>query len=434
MPLPRPRRARRSAGAPDGGAPATRRRQRGASLVEALIGFLVVATGMLAAAQWQVRLREASDLARQRTEAVRLARRALEDTRADLARAAPAAAGRDGGVVGGSATATDDVAGANTRYTVTREAREDQTDRHHAVRITVQWDDRRGTAQRLDLASLVPAQPPALALALGQSPWSREGGPVDGRHPAIPREARSLGDGRSVLRPVADGPVLWVLDDRSGRITARCRAAPGTTDLGECEVTDARLLSGRVRHARAAPPGPVDAARAHDRPLALQVRLELAHGGGTAPECLGEPVRLVTVDARQRTLAVPIDAAGPPGGADTGDRHWRYHCAVTPASAGPNRVPHWSGRLRIELPGARPGDPPAGWRVCRYSADTDGSGAVDRAAEATEVHDQVSEALPEQNYLVVDGRRGCPAAPASGRAEGALAWSSENPTTVEHRP
>ena len=59
-----------------------RRLQRGASLIEALIGFLVLSVGLLASTRWQLQLRHAADLARQQAEALRWAQQEMEQLRA----------------------------------------------------------------------------------------------------------------------------------------------------------------------------------------------------------------------------------------------------------------------------------------------------------------------------------------------------------------
>ena len=57
------------------------KRARGATLLEALVAFLVLSLGMLTMARVQTSLRLNSDTARQRTEAVRLAAEDMETLR-----------------------------------------------------------------------------------------------------------------------------------------------------------------------------------------------------------------------------------------------------------------------------------------------------------------------------------------------------------------
>jgi len=56
--------------------------QRGVGLIEALIAFLVLSLGMLAIARVQSDMRAHAELARQRTEAVRIAQQDIETLRA----------------------------------------------------------------------------------------------------------------------------------------------------------------------------------------------------------------------------------------------------------------------------------------------------------------------------------------------------------------
>ena len=56
--------------------------QRGIGLIEALLAFLVLSLGMLAIARLQSDLRSNAELARQRSEAVRIAQQEIETLRA----------------------------------------------------------------------------------------------------------------------------------------------------------------------------------------------------------------------------------------------------------------------------------------------------------------------------------------------------------------
>jgi hypothetical protein len=79
---------------------------------------------------------------------------------------------------------------------------------------------------------------------------------------------------------------------------------------------------------------------------------------------------------------------------------------------------------------------PAGWRigsspddrkVCRYSADQDGSGAVDSNAEHPNSYSNVDGPLMQQNFLIVRGDQDCPAADPGAAPVASLA-------TVQHQP
>ena len=62
--------------------PTAMRHQRGTTLLEALIAFLVLSLGILTIGRVQTHLRLGSDIARQRAEAVRLGQEELENLRA----------------------------------------------------------------------------------------------------------------------------------------------------------------------------------------------------------------------------------------------------------------------------------------------------------------------------------------------------------------
>ncbi len=97
-------------------------RQCGTTLIEALVAFLVLSVGMLTIARMQTQLRAGSDLARQRSEAVRLAQEDIESLRAFAVLAASAGARSYEGLGNGSRT-VDAASGyaTPTRYLVARE-------------------------------------------------------------------------------------------------------------------------------------------------------------------------------------------------------------------------------------------------------------------------------------------------------------------------
>lgn len=421
--------------------------QRGASLLEALIGTMVVAVGMLATAQWQARLRLAADLARQQSEAARMAQQEIETLRAFAQRGTSAAGPASYDAVAAATRALDAAAGANTVYTLDRQVHGHGDTAMKTLAVRVDWPDMRGTLHSLQLEGVITGQAPALALALAQAPAGREAGPLRGRHAAIPRAAAELPDGRIAFKPFTGGEEAWLFDRRSGRVVGACEGVPtdkashqlALADLARCRTTDALLLAGRVRFALSAAPDP---AAAHEAPLPLAVDLlTTSTGHSSAPRCVGEAVKEVVFGppGRTRSLAVPIDATpaslGVTTWTDVGDRHWQFHCAVPPAPAVQGaEFPHWSGRLQFSPLGWTIGTVVGARRICRYSADTDGSGAVDRPAENPDSPSGVSAALSSLNFLVVDGPQDCPARSAAGTAVGTLPWSHANPATVPHQP
>jgi Tfp pilus assembly protein PilX len=420
--------------------------QRGASLLEALIGFVIVTLGLLGTAQWQQRLRQAADLARQQAAAVRLAQDELEALRAIAARGRlPSPSGFD--ALGDAESTRPAQAGARTTQALSRQLAEGPAPALKQVRLQIAWEDHRGGTHSLQLGSTLAAPAPALAAALAQVPAGLGAAPRLGRHAGIPAGAADLGDGRSVFKPRDDGDEAWLFNHRSGRIVGRCTGLPGTrgsaqltaADLSDCGPADAVLLSGRVRFALSTTPDP---AAANDLPLPLAVTLQLSSSGHpAAPVCQGEAMRLLEQASleRPRTLTVPVGldpaSLALAGWRETGERWWQYHCAVprAPASA-PGRAPVWSGRLSFSAIGWTLGTVPGSQRLCRYSADTDGSGAVDRPAESPETLSDVDDALTEQNFLVVDGSLPCPTAAAASLAASPLPWSHVNAATVPHQP
>lgn len=426
--------------------PPTPHQLRGASLLEALVSAVIVAVGLLATAQWQRHLRQEADLARQQAAAVQVAQGELETLRAFSVRATtPEPAGFD--AIGSGSHSLPATAGANTAYTVERQVGTGSAPSLKEVLLRITWPDRSGQVQELRVASAIGGQAPALALALTQPPAGRDAAPLLGRHAAIPAAAADLPDGRSVFKPLRDGDIAWLFDRRSGRIVARCDGVPaarsnaqlGADDLTRCSAADAVLLSGRVRFALGTSP---DATAANDLPMPLATALVLTSTGHpAAPDCHGEDVRLVGIGSADRPRWMTVAASATPASeglaswAETGDRFWQFHCAVTRAA--PQREgagPSWSGRLEFRPSGWTVGTVAGSHRICRYSADTDASGAIDRPAESPGLLSEVDGALPGQNFLVVAGPLDCPTAVADHTAAGTLPWSEANPATVPHQP
>ena len=416
-------------------------RQRGTTLLEALVAFLVLSLGMLTVARVQTQLRLNSDVARQRSEAVRLGQEDLESLRAFSVIAASGGA-RSYADVTSTSTGVDSAAGyaTNTRYRVARRIDAASAPSAKEAAVTVSWNDRSGAAQQVVLNSIISGSDPAYTGALG---IAHSGVPVKGafgRSVRIPLAAKELGGGRSAFKPTSNGTIALVFDNRSGQVTARCTGIDPATatrhlqaaDLSSCDANAGYLLSGVVRFTSASPPDP---AQAVEPPLATSIALALT--GGTyanPPDCASEAMKTVSYRAAASLHIedVPVGATPASVGVatwtDSGDRHLVYHCVVYPLASG-----RWSGRATLVPAGWTVGTGVADRRVCRFTADLDGSTTVDANIEHPSSYAAVDSTLANQNFLVIGGSETCPTRPAV-RVEGSATDVFADLSTAQHQP
>ena len=388
------------------------------TLLESLLAFVVLGAATAALAQLQSQLRLGSDVARERSEALRLGQGEIEAMRAFSAidgapgqRSYRAIASGDDRVDAASSP------GAHGSYRIERRVDDAAASGAKAVEVTVRWSDRNGGERDLALASFIAGVAPAyrgsLALLAGAVPAAVRG--ADDRAPALPLTARRIGGGRSVWKPDEHGTVALVFDDRSGAIVGRCAvaASAATRDLSaaallDCATGDWLLASGTIRFSSSSRTG---ADAANEIPLEADVSLTLRDGVYPAPAaCFSaarKTVRFV-VDGSLHLEDVAIDAApdieGVAAWDDTGDRFIAWHCVVAPRADG-----HWSGRLTVVPHGWPIGDGSDDRRVCRLAAAT--SAAAEDANIASAGNDaDVGAALLGRNFLVIPGGESCPLA------------------------
>jgi hypothetical protein len=398
--------------------PSAGSRQRGAARFASLGAVFVHAGARQTAAQLQGELRLHADLARQRSEAVRLGARELEALRAFSSLEAASGATAYAGIVDAETEVDADAdPHANTDFRIVRGIDDASFAGAKTASVAVKWADRGGVTQRIVLDSVIARSDPLWsgALAVGAGLGVPRGSL--GRSPFVPVTARSLGDGRSALKTTTAGGSAIVFDDRSGEIVSRCTGIASTTatrdlsaaDIAACSEGRWLLLAGTVRFSAAVPPL---AGEAQDPPLALAVDLALAGGSYSAPpECSGEAMKTVrwseggTLRIEAVLLAAEPASLGLAAWQDTGDRHVAYRCIVTPRADG-----RWSGRSILVPSGWTIGSGSGEHRVCRYVADADGSGAIDANIEHPADYADVAGPLLAQNFLVVRGDQSCPVA------------------------
>ena len=413
--------------------------QRGTTLLEGMVAFLVLSLGMLSVVRVQTQLRLNSDVARQRSEAVRLAQEDLEKMRAFSSIAIRAGANAYAGLAAGTLS-IDASSGqpSNTTYAMTREVSDTDVPNAKSATVNVAWDDRNGTLQQVVLNTVISGSDPAYAGALKVAPRLQPVRGVLSRSASIPTSAADLGNGSSAFKPLTTGAEAWLFDNVSGAIRARCTglnaALPSASlraaDLGTCETLRATLLSGVVRFSDAMPPDP---SLANDVPAVLSVAMALTGSAtGATSSCAAEARKTVnySLAGLNRTEGLPLSATATSMGADgwreTGERYLAYHCAVTPAATSST----WSGRATLVPAGWTIGSGPNDRRVCRYAPDLDRSGAIDNNLEHPDTYTAVAASLTNQNFLVIKGSQACPARASSPNATGALADLG----TAPHQP
>jgi len=413
---------------------------RGVSLVEAMVALAVMAFGMLAVVGVQSTLRLNADIAKQRSEATRLAQETLENYRAFAsidAAGCPESAWNCIGV--GDPTTT--VNGANAVYEVRRDVITYTNPAAKAVRVTVSWADRAADTsgdpnaknQSVSLVSAIAAAAPALSGTLAVRPGMASVAPVRRpfrRHPSIPVQARDFGTISGMVPPFRAN-MLILFNNVTGMVTGVCNFNYETQndsisqdEIASCTNTnDGQLLSGFVRFVRNFDGPELTAADVED-PIgpALNMRMQLnltSTGHPTGSFCID--------DANTSTLA------------DGSLRFATYFCVIFSNNAG-----LWSGTTTIAPSPRPPSDPSfvisdddsatgadaaSRYRVCRYTPAANEAQTVINEDHPRNYVD-VSGNLTNQNFVVIPSVKHCPTDVPATPASGDLI----NTNTLQHQP
>ena len=386
----------------------SRQAHRGFALLDTLVALLVTALGALALLGLQSALTRDTDLARQRSEATRLAQARMEAMRAAVGLGAGVAGARNAWERLPLAPETT-VAGP-TSFQLVAALSGEAAEPLRAATVSVRWLDRTGGSstrdadgldfnQEVRLASVIAAGDPALAGRLG-NPLPAEAllrRPAN-RHLAIPAGALTLGQGRSAVQLAADH--VAVLDDASGELLQVCNPAitevsvdriRAMLEAGACSALKGLVVAGHISRSGADVPWP--------RGIATGELLRQNPAPGWAVRCrvwAGDDPAATTGSGTGGTLAPATPSASP-----TEAYGSQYYLCVIPLQA-----PHaWSGTLRLA------GVPTDGdLVVCRHQLETATLAPNERHVQP---YAQVQRSLRGQNYLVArapDGR--CPASMA----------------------
>ena len=227
-----------------------RLRQRGVSLIEALVALAVMGFGMLAIVGVQSTLRFNADIAMQRAQAARFAEQEIETLRSFGSLAAFDA------IAAVPETALPDT-GLNTTFRRTRDVVTTPDLQQRMLTVTVRWTDRRGDEQRVRINDLISRVDPVLSGFVKTERPLTPIGRRDGRHRTIPADAVNLpNDGsKSIFLPPNSSGAGWIFDNSTGAITHTCTNVSGYASVSsstlstDCTALNnpAQLVSGQIR-------------------------------------------------------------------------------------------------------------------------------------------------------------------------------------------
>lgn len=216
------------------------RASAGFTLIEALVALVVTAFGMLAVASMQFNMSQGSDVAKQRSEAVRLAQEKIEQLRS-FESVAPSASKFDytDDVVAGcdemapaSAPCTPLAYSSNTRYrrawTVTRAdgvTAANGSDLEKWLRVEVTWTDRTNQPQQVVLRSVISRADPANLGILYTGPGATKTRTPKNRNINIPYPAVTLPGDMSAFQPPGATNTNFVFDNVTGDVLGFCTDA-----------------------------------------------------------------------------------------------------------------------------------------------------------------------------------------------------------------
>lgn len=331
----------------------------GFALIEALVTLMVVSFGMLAVAGFQITLSLNADVAKQRTEATRLAQQKLEQLRTFDTLTAY------GTQMVSSTTGTQETITTNASFTRTWGITSATTpDTGRSVVVTVAWTDRAGNAQEVKLLSHVSATNPLLTGSL----WFPLPDGTILRRPKdrsidIPIPAISIdGTGKSYIPWSGTSGGFLVFSNISGDIVQKCSVTPSAANLSSCTPFDGYLLTGYISGSLIA--------------SVTQISLTSTQYINGTPECSVGP-------AYDQNTATQI--------AD----YKYYVCMIQPTDHdnNPSTARVWSGRVDLA------GNLTTGNKVCRFSTDA----ATTDNNNHPEVYSLVDRSLDNQNFYVSTG-------------------------------
>jgi type IV pilus modification protein PilV len=443
-------------------APKTRR-HAGFALIEALIALLVVAFGMLAIAAFQFTLSRASDVAKQRTEATRIAQGELDRLRsfaqreAEVTPTARLTYAED--LVSAGQTAVSGLT-TNTTFNLERVVTTPAGDKFRWINVIVSWADRSGQNQEVRLATAISDGDPSDLGVLGVTRRASSTLRPKNRNINIPYPAVNLAGGLTSGFMPPPGNVVFTFNNFDGRVLQRCTGVTTLTegiDLATATgvicttyAVPGYLLSGYVRFKTSGAAAnalnidnPDDLTDA-TQPLvdtnlsttpAQQPLTITSSATGHTPnsyECYAQRQLTVRSNAAQSDLTIAEGDPIPSGYSASGaPRFISYTCVVVPIDhdGAAATDPIWSGEVTLNASGWTFGNGGGDRRLCRFTSDYNRNNILSNG-EHPRYYRQVNGALDNQNYLVINGNDDCPTDIASDPATG----NYLDTNTARHQP
>lgn len=345
--------------------------QRGFTILEALIAMAVIAFGLMGVAGIQALMARNTDVAKQRSEATRLAQQQIEQMRSFGSIAAVAGQVAWDTLANGSDTLT-----TNTTYTRAWTIAGSASDPMRRVSVNVAWTDRVGEANSVTLNSVISKTDPIdvglLGFPLPQNSTLKR---PKNRNINIPIPALDLGNGKSVYQMSSNLAVVFSND--SGYVVMKCTfVVTSATQLSSCSEYSAYILAGYVSKSGS------------NFPSGLGIDTALLSGTSTidctfedaydqnSPDLNGNGV----IDSTER-----VAIAG-----------YKYYLCVIAVPQGGS----WSGKVRLR--GMQTG---SNYLVCRFQFPA-ATGVTSNQRNA-QPYSAVNESLDNQNYVIENGSS-CP--------------------------
>lgn len=373
------------------------RSQAGFTLIEAMVALIVLGFGMLALAGMQATLSRNADVAKQRTEAMRLAQDKMEGLRSFTGLTADATyvdwtdLGSGTDQISSYVLSGTTLGSTNTTFTRRWTLGGASTDSQRAINVSVSWTDRSGDTQSINLASVVarvdPKDAGVLAYPLPENTNLKR---PKNRNLNIPIQAIPLSGGKSAYKLPAGFSIVF--SDVTGYVVEKCDTtsitdttyADASWRAAHCTTYDAFILAGYVS-------GDSGVVTNNSSGVATMPSGVNVYGVTDWDNSNNKQISCSYGQARDQNKAADDPTGLIP--------NYQYYICVIPVRANGGT---WSGTVR--LGGVSVG---SNYKVCRFQYAA--SEFINDNERNLQPYSNVNESLDNQNYYIRSSNDGnCP--------------------------